>query len=300
MTRWRSLHDPPGGKMQHHSFTCYFGSGWDQLLADFFGWSDGKPSKWQHIASHPRPASHCHATCTHICTFWTVQALHTCQQCLPQHWSYTHNTRPQPSTLHTSLKYWAPLQQLDKPQQPDGAAAVLAATQTDGNLATDGKCMELNEHWLVICTLMCMAGTEGMKCRHELAHWQGGDGEALDGNTELVHISGKQSKLEASSCGDTSGGGGGYDHDHIFSIFKPMCDLSYNLFFFFTPWALAQLEMEGFMRKVWPFLISCGADVQMNMAKWLVTLTLLHTLSLLALQLHGAHNIYLLHCLAGL
>ncbi len=102
---------------------------------------------------------------------------------------------------------------------------------------------------------MCTAGTEGMKCQHELAHWQGGDGEALDDDTELVHISGEHNELEASGCGDTSGGqlgwgGGGYDHDNIFGIFTPMCDLSYYLFFFFTPWAGAELKVEGFVRKV--------------------------------------------------
>ncbi len=47
----------------------------------------------------------------------------------------------------------SPLQQLDEPQQPDGAAAVLAAAQADGDLAADGKRMEPKEHWLVVGTL---------------------------------------------------------------------------------------------------------------------------------------------------
>ncbi len=51
------------------------------------------------------------------------------------------------------IELLGPPQQLDEPQQPDGAAAVLVATQTDGDLAADGKSMEPNEHWLVEGTL---------------------------------------------------------------------------------------------------------------------------------------------------
>ncbi len=80
---------------------------------------------------------------------------------------------------------------------------------------------------------MCTAGTEGVKCRHELAHLQGGYGEALDGDTKLNHSSGKQNELEASGGGSSGSGGG--SGDLIFSVYDPEYDPSFYLFFFFTP-----------------------------------------------------------------
>ncbi len=82
-----------------------------------------------------------------------------------------------------SSNYWAPLHQLDKPQQPNGATAVLAAPQADGNLAANSKHMKLNEQWLVVGTLNVHSRTAAKeKALHQLLN------QALPCRTEVLAL----------------------------------------------------------------------------------------------------------------
>ncbi len=60
------------------------------------------------------------------------------------------------------IELLGPPQQLDEPQQPDGAAAVLAAAQANGYLAADSKRMEPNQQVAELvftwARSMCMVG----------------------------------------------------------------------------------------------------------------------------------------------
>ncbi len=107
--------------------------------------------------------------------------------------------------------------------------------------------------------------SECVKHQHELAHPQ--DGEALDGDTKSEHSSGEQSDLEASGGGDASGGllllGGG--DEHIFSVSDQCDDLTLISFSSSLPGGLAELDVEGFVRRVREQL-SSGANVQKDMA----------------------------------
>ncbi len=172
----RLLHDPPGAKRRHHSFTRRFRPGrrvrpvtgrwfWMESWRDEFTTTCCLPPpphqplpRHAHTHTHLRPAQ---ATAHEVHSRdgqlrrapRDAAASRVRHLCAPQHGSNTHNIQLQPSTLLTSSNYWAHPQQLDEPLQSDGDAAVLAAPQADGDLAADGKRMEPNEHWLVVGTL---------------------------------------------------------------------------------------------------------------------------------------------------
>ncbi len=109
-----------------------------------------------------------------------------------------------------------------------------------------------------------------MKRRHELAHPQGGDGEALDGDTESEHSSGEQRDVEASGGGDASGGllasGGGDERISSVSDQCDQCDDPTLISFSSSlPGGSAELDVEGFVRGVREQL-SSGANVQKDTA----------------------------------
>jgi hypothetical protein len=116
--------------------------------------------------------------------------------------------------------------------------------------------------------------TECVKRRHELAHPQGGDGEALDDDTESEHSSGEQCEVDASSGGDASGGllasGGGEgricsDDVHVSSVSEPVYDPSFISFPSSLPVGAAELDVASFVRGVREQM-SSGANVPSDAA----------------------------------